>query len=133
MLVINRFGKVTNNSIVQSAGSINVIGVGSNEDGGNRVPGIDEVPVEFYPAHRRHIDVSDQHGGFLKTRGREEIDRRCKSLDAVALRSQEPPYRLAKELIILNDRNQWCFLHKTSGISLEPVIRAPLQYRCARM
>jgi hypothetical protein len=106
MLVINRLAKVTKNSIIQSAGSINVIGVGSNEDRGNRVPGIDEVPVEFYPGHRRHIDVSDQHGGFLKTRGREEIGRRRKSLDAVALRSQEPSYRLAKELIILNDRHQ---------------------------
>jgi hypothetical protein len=106
MLVINRLAKVTNNSIVQSAGAISVIGVGSNENRGNRVPGIDEVPVEFYPSHRRHIDVSDQHGSFLKTRGREEIGRRCKSLDAVALRSQEPSYRLAKVLIILNDRHQ---------------------------
>ena len=90
MLVINRLAKITNNSIVQSAGSINVIGVGSNEDRGNRMPGIDEVPVEFYPAHRRHIDVSDQHGSFLKTRGPEEIGRRRKSLDAVALSSVPP-------------------------------------------
>ena len=90
MLVINRLGKVTCNSIGQSADSINVIGLGSNDDRGNRVPGIDEVPVEFYPGHRRHIDVSDQHGGFLKTRRREEIGRRGKSLDAVALRSHEP-------------------------------------------
>src|SRR5436190_17479340 len=107
MLIINRLAKVTKDSIVQSAGSINVMGIGSDEDCGKRVPGIDEVPVEFYPGHRRHIDVSDQHGGFLKTRGREEIGRRGKSLDAVAPRSQEPSYRLAKELIILNDRDQW--------------------------
>jgi hypothetical protein len=120
MLIINRLAKVTNNSIVQRAGSISVIGIGSNEDRGNRVPGIDEVPVKFYPGHRRHIDVSDQHGGFLKTMRGEEIGRRCKSLDAVALRSQEPFYRLAKELIILNDRHQRCFGHKTPGISLEP-------------
>src|SRR6266550_5813398 len=105
MLIINRFTKVTNDSILQSPGSINVIGIGSDEDRGNGVPGIDEVPVEFYPGHRRHIDVSDQHGGFVKTRGREEIGCRRKSLDAVALRSQEPYYRVAKELIILNDRH----------------------------
>jgi hypothetical protein len=60
MLVINRLGKVTNNSIGQSADSINVIGLGNNDDRGNRVPGIDEVPVEFDPDHRTHIDVSDQ-------------------------------------------------------------------------
>jgi hypothetical protein len=106
MLVIDRLAKVTNNSIVQSAGSISVVGVGSNEDRGNRVPGIDEMPVEFHPGHRGHIDVSDQHGGFLKARGREEIGRRCKSFDAEALRPQEPSYRLAKVLIILNDRHQ---------------------------
>jgi hypothetical protein len=57
MLVINRLGKVTNNSIGQSADSINVIGLGSNDDRGNRVPGFDEVPVEFDPGHRTHIDV----------------------------------------------------------------------------
>jgi hypothetical protein len=106
MLVVYRFGKVTNNSIVQSAGSINDIGVGSNDDRGYRVPGLHQVSVEFDPAHRRHVNVSDQHGSFPKTRGREEIGRTRKSLDAVALRSQEPSHRLAKELIILNDRHQ---------------------------
>ena len=73
MLVVNRFAKVTNNSIVQSAHSISVIGEGSNEDRGNGVPGISEVPVEFDPAHRRHIDVSDHAGCFNETRRSQEI------------------------------------------------------------
>jgi hypothetical protein len=55
MLIINRFAKVTNDSILQNAGSINVMGIGSNEDGGNRVPGINEAIVEFDPDHRGHL------------------------------------------------------------------------------
>src|SRR6266853_4830473 len=133
MLIINRFTKVTNDSIFQNTGSINVIGIGSNEDGRNRVPGINEALVKFDPGHRRHMDVSDQASCFREMRRCEEIGCRRENLDGVILRSHEPSHRLAKELIILNDRDQWCFLHKTSGISLEPIMRAPPQYRCARM
>ena len=104
MLVVNRFAKVTNNSIVQGAHSISVIGKGSNEDRGNGVPGIGEVSVEFDPTHRRHMDVSDQAGCINQTKRSQEIGRRGESLDCVTLGSYEPSHRLAKELIILNDR-----------------------------
>jgi hypothetical protein len=70
------------------------------------VPGIDKVPVEFDPAHRRHIDVSDQTGCFNETRPSHEIGRRRESLDGIALGFYEPFQRLAKELIILDDRYQ---------------------------
>jgi hypothetical protein len=62
MLFINRFAKVTDDPVVQGAGSVNVIGVGRHEDCGNRAPCINEVSVEFDPGHRRHMDVSDQAG-----------------------------------------------------------------------
>src|SRR5215472_5633245 len=112
MLVVNWFPKITNNAIVQSAGSISVIGVGSNEDRGNGAPTIDKVPVEFDPAHRRHIDVSDHAGCFNEMRRSQEIGRRRESLDGIALGFYEPPQRLAKELIILDDRYQRCFRHR---------------------
>src|SRR6266567_7977490 len=73
MLLINRLTKVTNDPIVQGAGAVNVIGVGSHEDRRNRVTRLDEVFIELEPGHRRHMDVSDQAGGFGETRRCEEI------------------------------------------------------------
>src|SRR5580658_9995608 len=115
MLIIDRLAKVTNGSILQSAVSICVIGIGSNEDCGNRVAGLDELPIEFDPGHRRHMDVSDQAGCFNQTRRCEEIGCRRESLDSVALGSHQSFHRLAKELIILDDRNYKCSLHTSSG------------------
>ena len=106
MLLINRLTKVTNDPIVQGAGPVNVIGVGSNEDRRNRVSCIDEVSVELESGHRRHMDVSDQAGRFDETRGCEEIGCRREGLDVVAQRSHEPSHGLAKVLIILDDRDQ---------------------------
>src|SRR6266511_175275 len=84
MLLIHRLTKVTNDPIVQGAGAVNVVGVGSNENCRNRVARSDEASVEFAPGHRRHMDVSDQAGRFGETRGCEEIGRRWKSLDGIA-------------------------------------------------
>src|SRR5271170_6259931 len=106
MLIINWLAKVTNDSILQSAVSIGVIGIGRNEDCGNHVAGLDELVIEFDPGHCRHIDVGDQAGCFNEARRCEEIGCRRESLDAVALRSHQSFQRLAKELIILDDRNQ---------------------------
>ena len=117
MLLINWLTKVTNDPIVQGAGAVNVVGVGSNENCRNRVPCLDEVSVEFDAGHRRHMDISDQAGGFDETRGREEIGGRRESLDGVAQRPHEPSHGLAKELIIINDQDQWRFRHTASGSS----------------
>ena len=106
MLLINGLAKVANDSIVQSAGPDVVVWVGRHEDRRNRISRIDEVSVEFDSGHRGHMDVGDYAGGFDKTRGCEEIGRGRKSLDAIAERPHEPSHRLAKELIILDDRNQ---------------------------
>src|SRR5882724_12555926 len=67
MLLINWLTKVTNDSIVQGASPINVIGVGSNEDGRNGVPHLYETLVEFDSGHRRHMDVGDQASRFDET------------------------------------------------------------------
>jgi hypothetical protein len=52
------------------------------------------------------MDVSDQAGRFDEMRGCEEIGWRRERLDAVAQRPDQPSHRPAKELIILNDRDQ---------------------------
>jgi hypothetical protein len=52
------------------------------------------------------MDVSDQAGRFDEMRGYEKIGWRRERLDAVAQRPDEPSHRLAKEPIVLNDRDQ---------------------------
>jgi hypothetical protein len=106
MLLIDGLAKITNDPIVQDSGPDVVIGIGGHEDCRNRMPHIDEAPVEFESCHRGHMDVGDQAGGVDKARGCEEICRRWENLDAETQRPHEPSHRLAKELIVLDDRNQ---------------------------
>src|SRR5215510_692674 len=98
MRLINWLAKVANDPILDGAGAVNIIGVGCNEDRWDRVPRTDEMPVEFNSGHRRHMDISDQAGGFDHTRGCEEIGCRRENLDSVAQRPHEPLHGLAKEL-----------------------------------
>src|SRR5712664_2690203 len=103
IVLINRLTKVANNAVVQGARPINVIGIGSNEDGRNLGPGVDEVSAELDSAHRRHMDISDQAGRFDETRRRQEIARGGETFDGVPQGPYEPSHGLAKEPIILND------------------------------
>src|SRR5262249_8528752 len=73
-LFIHRLAKVTQNPVLQGAGLVNIIGVGSNQNCRNRVARIDEVSVEYDPGHLRHMDVGDQASRFGETRGCEEFD-----------------------------------------------------------
>jgi hypothetical protein len=106
MILIQRFAKVTNDPLLQSASPDVVIGVSRHEDRRNGIARIDEMSVELESGHRGHMDVGDQAGGFDKPRGCEEIGRRRESLDAVTQRPHEPSHRLTKELIVFNDRDQ---------------------------
>jgi hypothetical protein len=124
MLLINWLTKVTNDSIVQGARPINVIRVGSNEDCRNGVSHLYEMLVEFDSGHRGHMDVSDQASRFDEMRGCEKVGCRRESLDGVTQRPHEPSHGLAKEPIILNNRNQYRFGHTASGSSLASAIRA---------
>jgi len=56
-----------------------------------------------------HMDVSDQAGGLVETARCEKIGRRWESFGGVTQRSHEPSQGLAKEFIILDDRDQWRF------------------------
>src|ERR1700759_1817785 len=105
-LLIKGLAKVTYDPFVQGADPGVVIMVGSHEDRWNREARIGEVSVEFGTGHPRHLDVGDQAGGLDKTRGRKEIGCPREHLSGVAKRPHEPFHSLAKELIILNDRDQ---------------------------
>jgi hypothetical protein len=105
-LLIDRLAEITNDSIAQGAGSLAVVGATSHEDCGNGVPHIDKVSVELNAGHRGHMDVGEQACGFGKTRGSEEIGCRCEILDGIAQRRHEPRRGRAKELVIVNDRNE---------------------------
>ena len=59
MLFINRLAKVADDSSVQGAAPVDIIGEGSHEDCRNRAPCIDEVSVEFDSGLRRHVYVGD--------------------------------------------------------------------------
>jgi len=63
MVVIHRLAEVTNDSILQSTPSDDLVRICGNEDRRNRVPCGDEMSVELNPAHSRHLDVGDQAPG----------------------------------------------------------------------
>jgi PAS domain S-box-containing protein len=98
--------KAADDPIVERAGSVDVVDVGRDEDRRNRVSGTDEVSVEVDSGHSRHLDVGNQAGGFNQAMGCKEIGGRSESLDGVAQRPHEPSHGLAKELIIIDDRDQ---------------------------
>lgn len=114
VLLINGFAKVTNNPFAQRADPDVVIMVGGHKDRWNREPRIDKMSVELGSGHPRHLDVGDQAGSFDETRGRKEIGCRRELLNGVAERPHKPFHRLAKELVIFNNRDQGRFRHTAS-------------------
>jgi len=104
--MIHRLLKIADDSVLQSTGADVLIGVGRHQDRRNCVTGIDEVPVELDAAHARHLDISDEAACFGDTRRCEEIGCRRKDLDSISQRSHEPSHGFAKELVILDDRDQ---------------------------
>src|SRR3954471_5593224 len=105
-LLVNRLAEITNDSIVQSACPLTVVGLPSNEDRRDGVSHIDEVSIELDAGHRGNMNVGDQACGFGKTRGSEEIGCRPEILDGIAQRSHKPPHGRAIESIIVNDRDE---------------------------
>jgi hypothetical protein len=96
IFLVNWLAKIADDSVRESAGPINFIGVGSNEDCRNRVAHVDEVSIEFEPGHRRHMDVGDQAGCLAEMRGCEEIRCRREDFYTIAERPHEPSHGIAK-------------------------------------
>jgi hypothetical protein len=84
--------KVANHPVLQRGSDV-VVGEGCTKIVGIACP-VSMAPVELDTGHRRHMDISDQAGGFDETRGREEIGGRRESLDGVA--THEPSHGLRK-------------------------------------
>jgi hypothetical protein len=78
------------------------------------------MSVKLRSGHRRHLNVCDQASCLAKIRRGEEIGCRRKHLDGVPARPHKPSHGLAKEPIILDDRNQYRFRHTVSNNSIEP-------------
>ena len=109
IIVVKRLKKVASDPIFQSPRPSSLVGIGRNEDGWNLMPRLDQARVEFDPRHSGHLDVSDQAGGLIEMARCEKIGRRRESFDGVTQRPHESPHGLAKEFIILDDRDQWRF------------------------
>ena len=62
----------------------------------------------------------------FETRGSEKIGCRPEILDSITQRRHEPPRGRAKELVIVNDRDEWRFRHTASGSSPEQILSRPL-------
>ena len=82
--------------------------------------------VKLGAGHRRHMNVCDQAIGFAEMRRREEIGCRRERFDTVAPRPHKPSQGVAKEPVILDDRDQSRFGHTVSNTSIEPAIPATL-------
>src|ERR1700720_2577481 len=109
IIVVKRLEKVTNDTVFQSPRPCSLVRIGSNEDGWNLVPRLDQARVELDSRDLGHMDISDQAGGLVETARCEKIGRRWESFRGVTQRSHEPSQGLAKEFIILDDRDQWRF------------------------
>jgi hypothetical protein len=109
MLFIHRFAHVTSDPIVQGASPVNIIGKRCHEDCRNRLTRVDELPVEFEPSHRRHMDIGDQQAVSTSRGTRENRLQTGKNVDGIALQSHEPAHALAKDPVIIDDRNQHPF------------------------
>jgi len=123
-LLINRLRKVANDPILQGASPDLIIGVGCHEDRRNLIPGSDEMSVKLGSGHPGHLNIRDQASGFGEKRRREEIGGRRERLDGVTPRPHKPSHGVAKESIILDDRNQYRCRHTVSNDSIEPAIHA---------
>jgi hypothetical protein len=116
MFFIHRLTHVTHGAVMQRAGPINIIGKRGYEDCRNRVARVEKAPEEFETRHGRHMDVGDQAGCFGKPRRREKFCCRREGVDRMAERSHEPAHGLAKEPIVIDDRNQYLLHHAALAI-----------------
>jgi len=111
MIVVHRLGHIAHDTLLHGAVPDGVIGVGGYDDRRDRAPRFDEMLVKLEARHPRHLDVGNQAVGFRRERRFQEIGRRRERRDGVAQQRYELSHRLAKEMVILDDRYQSRFRH----------------------
>jgi len=112
MVVIHRFGEVTNDAIVQGPFADGLIRVCGNEDCRNFIARLHEMSVELNASHSGHLNVGDQAAGFGKEGRGQEIGCRGERFDRVAQGPYEFSHGFSKGLIILHNRYQWMLRHR---------------------
>ena len=75
IVVVYRLAEVANDSVLQGLIPDDFIGVCSHEDRRNRVPRVDQMPVQLDSGHSGHVNVGDQAAGFREETRCEEIGR----------------------------------------------------------
>ena len=113
MGVIYRLAEVTNDPVLQGALADDLVRVCGHEDRWNRVTRIHKVSVELDSGHSRHLNVAHHARGGSEEGRREEIGCRREHLHSVAQRRHELAHGFAEELIILDDRDQYTFRHRS--------------------
>jgi len=68
MVVVHRLTEVASNPVPQGLIPDGLIGVGGNEDCRDRVPRIDQMPVQLDTSYSGHVNVGDQAGSIRKVR-----------------------------------------------------------------
>jgi len=64
MVVVHWLAEVANNPVLQDPIPDDFIGICSNEDRRDRVPCVDQMPVQLDSGHSGHVNVGDQAVGF---------------------------------------------------------------------
>jgi hypothetical protein len=64
IVVVHWLAEVANDSVLQGLIPDDFIGVRSHEDRRNRVPCVDQMPVQLDSGHSGHVNVGDQAVGF---------------------------------------------------------------------
>ena len=67
VVLVEWLGQVANDPGFQRARPHAVIGIGGNQDGGNRDAGCHQVTMQIEPAHLRHLHIRDQAGCTVQT------------------------------------------------------------------
>lgn len=97
--------QIANDAVSQDPSPDALIEIGGNQDRRNGLPRLHEVTMQLNSRHMRHLDVCDQTRGVLDAGGFQESHRRGEGLDLVPQRLNETGYRLADNIIVINDRN----------------------------
>src|SRR5271155_604116 len=92
---------------------------------------LDQARVELDSCHSRHLDVSDQACGIVEAERCQKNRCRRESLDSVTQRPHESPHGPAKEFIVIDDCDQWCFGHSALRHSREAVPNTGDKYAVA--
>ena len=126
MVIIHGFAEGNRPLHPSRRGFGRLIRICGDENRRDHVARIDEVSVELNPGHSRHLDVGDQAPGFRQEEAMPGNRLPRESFDGVAQRRHEFSHGFAKGLIILDNRDQCTFRHR-SFILLDRPLPATFQ------